>query len=67
MVILELSVPDAPLTKTHLERIIAPQKNKLIKDRVFFIRPSRGLQSLEESTMYNKVDEASTQKHHRKN
>jgi hypothetical protein len=51
-VIFELSVAVEPLTETHLEKMIAAQKNKLIKNRVFFIRPSRGLQSLEESMLY---------------
>ena len=66
MVIIELSAAGEPLIETHLERMIAAHKNKPIKDRVFFIRPSRGLQSLEESMLYIKVDEVSTQRHHKK-
>jgi len=66
MVIFELSVTGEPSTETHLEKMIAAHKNKPIKDRVFFIRPSRGLQSLEESMLYIKVDEVSTQRHHKK-
>jgi hypothetical protein len=52
MVIFELSTAGEPLTETHLEKMIAAHKHKPIKDRVFFIRPSRELQSLEESTLY---------------
>ena len=67
MVIIELSAAGEPLIETHLERMIAAHKNKPIKDRVFFIRPSRGLQSLEESMLYIKVDEVSTPKASQKN
>jgi hypothetical protein len=42
--------------------MIAIHKNKPTKDRIFFIRPSRGLQSLEESMQYIMADEVSTQK-----
>jgi hypothetical protein len=62
MVIFELSAAVEPSTETHLETMIAAHKNKPIKDRVFFIRPSSELQSLEESMLYIQVDEVSTPK-----
>jgi len=62
MVIFELSAADEPLTEAHTERITAAHKNKPIKDRVFFIRPSREQQSLEESMLYIQIDEVSIPK-----
>jgi hypothetical protein len=68
MVIFELSAAGEPLTETHPESMITMHINEPIKDRVLFIRSSRGLQSFKENILIILwVDEASTMRNHRKN